>query len=261
MSLPETAELGFLAREGSQSANGDWIGCDGRLVGICFQRNPRAKRYRLYVDHHGRPRVTIPQRGTRRDAGRFLERHREWLIEQLRRFERRRNQTSVWRLRSEILLHGVPCRLERNADPTVRQLSLGECVIPVPDALAGENQDALNFRPLVESFLRRMATEELPLRVQELADGHDCADGVKRVTIRNQRSRWGSCSRRGTVSLNWRLIQVPPAVRDYIILHELMHLREMNHSSRFWAQVEGVCPDYRAAEAWLRAHFGLLRRI
>jgi len=77
--------------------------------------------------------------------------------------------------------------------------------------------------------------------------------------VRNQRSRWGSCSHRGSISLNWRLIQAPPFVRDYILLHELMHLREMNHSPRFWSEVESVCPYYQVAERWLKAHSRLLR--
>ena len=75
---------------------------------------------------------------------------------------------------------------------------------------------------------------------------------VRRVSVRNQRSRWGSCSRSGTISLNWRLIQTPESIRDYIILHELMHLKEMNHSDRFWSRVEEVCPGWREAEHWLR---------
>ena len=82
---------------------------------------------------------------------------------------------------------------------------------------------------------------------------------LSRVAVRNQRSRWGSCSAKKTVSLNWRLIQTPPFVLDYIILHELMHLREMNHSRRFWTQVEKVCPDYLQAEKWLNHHSGMLR--
>ncbi len=98
---------------------------------------------------------------------------------------------------------------------------------------------------------------ELVPRTLELAQQHQLR--VTRVTVRNQRSRWGSCSARGTISLNWRLIQTPLFVRDYIILHELMHLREMNHSARYWRCVEEVCPDYRTAEAWLKANHGLLR--
>ncbi len=77
---------------------------------------------------------------------------------------------------------------------------------------------------------------------------------VNRVTVRNQRTLWGSCSRRGTVSLNWRLVQTPPFVCHYIMLHELMHLRVMSHSQRFWRAVEKVCPRYREAEAWMDRH-------
>ena len=87
-----------------------------------------------------------------------------------------------------------------------------------------------------------------------------CGISVRRVSVRNQRSRWGSCSRRGTISLNWRLIQTPVFVRDYVILHELAHLRQMNHSARFWREVARLCPDFQIAEAWLKRHskdFGL----
>jgi predicted metal-dependent hydrolase len=108
----------------------------------------------------------------------------------------------------------------------------------------------VNLRPAVELALRRIANRELVPRLQELAAGHNLT--VARVTIRNQRSRWGSCSRRGVIALNFRLVQMPPAVCDYVLLHELMHLRQQNHSRRYWRLVEAVCPEYREAERWLR---------
>jgi predicted metal-dependent hydrolase len=104
----------------------------------------------------------------------------------------------------------------------------------------------------VERHLWRLAARELPGRVLELASLHQLP--VRRICVRNQRSRWGSCSRRGTISLNWRLVQAPPFVRDYLILHELAHLKEMNHSRRFWREVAVLCPDYLQAERWLKAH-------
>jgi predicted metal-dependent hydrolase len=107
------------------------------------------------------------------------------------------------------------------------------------------------------NHLWKLAAAELPPKVVEFAAAHQLK--VQRIAIRNQRSRWGSCSRRGTISLNWKLIQAPPFVRDYIILHELMHLRQMNHSARFWRQVEGVCPEYKTAEKWLKQNAGLLK--
>jgi hypothetical protein len=93
--------------------------------------------------------------------------------------------------------------------------------------------------------------------VLELAARHGLT--VRRITVRNQKSRWGSCSRCGTISLNWRLIQTPAFVSDYICLHELVHLRQMNHSPGFWREMERVCPDYRTARHWLKEHSGLLR--
>jgi predicted metal-dependent hydrolase len=113
------------------------------------------------------------------------------------------------------------------------------------------------LRPAIENHLRQLAARELPARLLELAARHGLS--VNRITVRAQKSRWGSCSRRGTISLNWRLIQTPAFVSDYICLHELMHLRQMNHSPRFWREVEAVCPEYRTAERWLKEHPGLLR--
>ena len=71
------------------------------------------------------------------------------------------------------------------------------------------------------------------------------------MTIRNQRSRWGACSARGSITLNWRLILVPPWVREYVMIHELMHRRELNHSKRFWKHVAAACPRHQEARTWL----------
>jgi len=99
--------------------------------------------------------------------------------------------------------------------------------------------------------LREVAERELPARLLALAAQHGHV--VAGVSVRNQRSRWGSCSPSGRISLNWRLVQVPPLVRDYVLLHELSHLAVRNHSPRFWKALEAVCPWHREARAWLRA--------
>lgn len=106
--------------------------------------------------------------------------------------------------------------------------------------------------------LRQRAVGELPPRLLQLAVAHGLA--VRRVSVRNQKWRWGSCSRNGHICLNWRLVQMPPWVRDYVLIHELMHLRRLDHSRKFWALVAEACPDHREARAWLRANEGLLRR-
>ena len=106
--------------------------------------------------------------------------------------------------------------------------------------------------PDVERELRLRARRELPARLLELANEQGFA--VARVSIRNQRWRWGSCSRKGHICLNWRLIQMPDLVRDYVMIHELMHLKRMDHSPKFWKLVAQACPDFESWRAWLRAH-------
>jgi predicted metal-dependent hydrolase len=109
---------------------------------------------------------------------------------------------------------------------------------------------AVDLRAAIEADLRALAREELGPRLHALAAAHGLR--VARFSIRNQRSRWGSCSRTGAIALNYRLIQMPDTVSDYVLLHELMHLKQPNHSRRFWRLVEDVCPEFRTAERWLK---------
>jgi predicted metal-dependent hydrolase len=106
--------------------------------------------------------------------------------------------------------------------------------------------------PEREAELRNQAAQQLIPRLHELAAQLGLTVG--RVSIRNQRSRWGSCSRNGAISLNYRLVLMPSHVADYVLIHELMHLQQQNHGPRFWRLVERACPDYRESERWLRRH-------
>jgi predicted metal-dependent hydrolase len=111
-----------------------------------------------------------------------------------------------------------------------------------------------DLRPALHARFIRLAKVELPARAWELAA--QTGMGVRHVSVRDQRTRWGSCTAKGSISLNWRLILAPEFVRDYIIHHELMHLKEMNHSPRFWARVEEAFPSWREAEGWIKRSGG-----
>ena len=100
--------------------------------------------------------------------------------------------------------------------------------------------------------LRRRAETELPPRLLALAAAHGLT--VPKVSVRNQRTRWGSCGRDGHICLNWRLIAMPESVCEYVLIHELMHLRRLDHSPAYWRLVAAACPGYREARAWLRAN-------
>ena len=100
--------------------------------------------------------------------------------------------------------------------------------------------------------LKAQARAELPGRLQELAAIHGLR--VTQVSIRNQRTRWGSCGRDGHICLNWRLVAMPDWVRDYVMIHELMHLVRLDHSPAYWRLVAAACPRFREARQWLRIH-------
>lgn len=218
-----------------------------RAVPLEIVRHPRARRYRLRLNPDGSARLTIPRGGSLRVALEFLERQTGWLARQLERLDARPRRPLAWRPGTEIFFRGERVRIETDVPG---------CIRFADQTLKGVN-DTSDLRPDIEMHLWALAARELPPRVYELAAQHGFT--VQRVTVRNQRSRWGSCSRRGAISLNWRLIQTPAFVQDYIHLHELAHLRHMNHSARYWAEVERLCPDYQTAERWLKQHGALLR--
>lgn len=223
---------------------------------IVYQRSLRAKHYRLTLQRDGTAVATIPKRGSQRGAQKFVEQHRDWLERERSRQARRPRAAEVWVISTHVLWRGAMQEIRRATLEGAQflggdrpQVCLAADVFRVP-SFDGD------LRPTLEAHFARRGKIELPARTWELAA--ICGVDVKMVSVRNQRSRWGSCSESGTISLNWRLVQTPDFVRDYIIYHELMHLREMNHSARFWARVEEVCPGRKAAEKWLKQNGSLL---
>jgi predicted metal-dependent hydrolase len=217
---------------------------------IVFQRSAKARGYRLTLKRDGTAVATIPLRGSEREARRFVEQQQAWLARARERQRRRPRGAEVWTIGTHILWRGELTEVRIAADAAKKpQVCLAADVFRVAQ-LGGD------LRPTLESHFVRRAKVELPARTWELSavTGVD----VKHVAVRNQRARWGSCSANGTISLNWRLVQTPEFVRDYIIYHELMHLREMNHSARFWARVEEVCPGWREAEHWIKRNGSLV---
>lgn len=243
-------ELSFgQANRPRQQLGQDWLRVGSRLVRLWLVPNPRARRYVLRLRPNGEARVAIPRRGTMAQARRFAEMNVAWLERQWLHQSSAASPPSRWQVGAEIFFRGERVRLETGVNGERKLLHFGGEKLRVQEPSA-------DLRPEVERHLRELALRELPQRALDLAAVHQFTVG--RVTVRNQRSRWGSCSRRGTISLNWRLVQTPLFVRDYIILHELAHLKEMNHSRRFWRLVATLCPDFATAERWLKKHSRLL---
>ena len=218
-----------------------------RIEDVLFKPNFRERRYVARVDADGNIVLTIPHGGNRREALSFANQHRDWLEDQrVKAWEAKAEESNrCLRYGHELLFRGRRYKLKPGKYWGRPYVSFADQRVFIADA------DMDLARP-VAVHLRDLAKEILPERVFALAG--QCRLRVEKVVIRDQKTRWGSCSSNRTISLNWRLLQAPPAVSDYVILHELMHLKRFDHSPSFWRLVEKACPDFRQHETWLAAH-------
>jgi len=217
---------------------------DASLVSYSVRRSPRARRVRVTVDRAGSVEVVLPQRMPLRAADEAVRELRPWIERRLA--EAGRQRAAVIARGDTLPYLGQTLTLRAQAGRT-RVTRRGELLL-VPDG-PGQHE-------AIERWYRRMAREEIRSRLDRA-----CAiaglDYV-RLTIRDQRTRWGSCSRSGAMSFNWRLLLAPEAVLDYVVWHEVCHLAFMDHSPRFWGLVARYCPEHREHAAWLRRNAGTL---
>lgn len=228
----------------------DFVQLDGERVPVHYRRNNRARRYLLRLSRDGRVQVTIPYAGRITEARDFIHSKRDWLLRQWHDFRKRDQVRREAQERSLVWFRGrlTPVSLLDRGSRRLLRINGEE--------FAWSKNGGNTPRAQALHALHKLAGQELPERTRQLAEEHGIA--IKRVVVRNQKSRWGSCSSKGTISLNWRLVQTPRLVRDYIIIHELMHRRQMNHSAKYWELVAAACPQYESAEAWLKEHGGQL---
>jgi predicted metal-dependent hydrolase len=227
------------------------IAFDGEVYLVRVRRHRQARRYTLRINAATREVVlTMPTRGSLSQARDFAEKHGAWIAARLRRLP----EAAPFAHGAVLPLRGVEHRIEhrRHARGTVWIEESEELRIL---CVAGE---APHVGRRVRDFLKREAKRDLEAASRQAAQ----ALGVKhaRVSVRDQASRWGSCSTTGVLSYSWRLILAPPYVLEYLAAHEVAHLVEMNHSRRFWRLVERICPDMGRAKAWLDAHGAALHR-
>ena len=224
------------------------IDIDGERVAVTVKVSARAKSYRLSLPPGKPPLLTLPAHGRWRDAEAFLHRHRNWLAARIKR----NPEAQPFADGGTVPVRGVPHRIVATGQVRGRV------------QLAGEDGDRTLLVPGDPEHRARRLTdwlrEQALIDLQQRTALHSGRLGVtvKVVRLRDQRSRWGSCSSTGTITYNWRLILAPPFVLDYVAAHEVAHLVEMNHSPAFWAAVGRTLPDYERGRAWLKAHGGSL---
>jgi len=224
----------------------------GRELPLRVVENARARRLTLRIDAGGRGlRVTVPPGLRRGEVDRFLERHRDWLELRLARLPDRPQVRAGVKIplrgRPHLIVH-VPARR-------------GTVTVALEDgkpALHVHGEEAHLPRRLAD-FLKREARRE----IEPLVAGHTARVGrrAKAVRYKDTSSRWGSCTADGTLSFSWRVMMAPPAVIDYLVAHEVAHLREMNHGPKFWALCRELCPRTDEARAWLKRNGSALHAI
>lgn len=221
------------------------------MAEITIKRLQSSRSLRLRVFDDGRIVLTAPLRAPQQLIDRFLDEHQGWLRDTLAVSAKK--QQALTAERDTIFFRGKAFQFRLAITKRRPSVSLtGDQIV-----VSAPTEDHATVRPILEKWLRTQATNRFSERVPLLADLVGC--DVQRVTIRDQRTRWGSCSSRNTISLNWRLIMAPDSVSDYVIYHELAHLTHMNHSAKFWQLVSGYIPSYKEAEKWLKDHHTLLR--
>jgi predicted metal-dependent hydrolase len=223
-----------------------------QIFAVRLRRHRRARRYTLRIHPSDREAIlTMPPRGTLADAKEFAQRHGAWIAARLGRLPK----AAPFQPGTIVPLRGVPHKIVHRAGARgtvwVETRDSGEKIICV----AGEPE---HTDRRVHDFLKREARNDL-----QKASTHYAATlgvKVKRLSIRDQSSRWGSCTSAGSLSFSWRLILAPPHVLDYLAAHEVAHLVEMNHSAKFWKVVAKICPATERAKTWLDTHGNDLHR-
>lgn len=228
------------------------IAFDSEVYHVRLRRHRAARRYTLRIHLVTREVVlTMPPRGSLKQANEFAQLHGAWIAARFGRLPK----PAPFAEGEVIPLRGVEHRIvhRRGQRGTVWAETGGDgekllCV-------AGE---APHIPRRLRDFLKREAKADLEAASKQAAEALGVT--IKRVSVRDQSSRWGSCSTTGVLSYSWRLILAPPFVLEYLAAHEAAHLIEMNHSTRFWHQVERICPHMARAKAWLDAHGTELHR-
>ncbi|HVW74142.1 MAG TPA: SprT family zinc-dependent metalloprotease [Rhizomicrobium sp.] len=220
---------------------------DGRLLEVRVRLNPRARRMIVKVNPAtGEVSVTAPTRRGLSAALDFARGEREWIAGQLAKAP---GPVAI-AIGATIPFQGAPHE--------IRAAARGPAPVWADDGAIWVRGDAAHAPRRVMDFLKREARRVCESRVLH----HAGRLGVKpsRITVRDTLSRWGSCSSARALSFSWRLILAPEFVLDYVVAHEVAHLREMNHSPRFWAHVRSLIPGMNAAQAWLRTNGRDLQR-
>jgi predicted metal-dependent hydrolase len=249
--------MAFVARRPAEPLPDSFeVATDTGVVSVDLRRHPRARNYTLRVAGPSRaPVLTMPKRGTLNEARRFLDRHVDWLQKQIEKLPPPTAIADGASIPIRGIMHVIRHQPGARGVVSIGMDPVGPAlIVPTPGM-----DDSGQLRRRVVDFLKREAKRDLEWAVIR----HTLTANVRAraVRLRDQTSRWGSCSADGHLSFSWRLVMAPPAVLDYLAAHEVAHLREHNHSYRFWHLCRTLAPQTDAARAWLQENGVALHAI
>jgi len=230
---------------------------EGQTISYTVRRSPRARHIRLEISTKTGLTVVIPKSHRLVQVPDLLRSKKRWVLDKLRKY----GEVRLPSHQNELKTGDVIPYLGRNLELIVR-INCAE-----PDSVHLEkNRIIVNLTSrnprlnlALEGWYRRQAEKLIGQQVELLCSRLGVSYG--RLTIRQAKTRWGSCSQKGNLNFNWRLIMAPEPIIDYIIIHELAHLKELNHTKRFWQLVAEYCPRWREHRRWLKDHEAKLSAI
>lgn len=229
-----------------------YVDIDGVEFCVEVANHTRSKRLTLRLKPDGRgAKVTTPPHVSDREIARFIEKNRNWIAVRLNRMPKAQVPEDGVVIHFEGVEHKIT-HLDRRRGIVEAKLVAGEPTLLVPG-------DVDHMPRRVVDFMKKQAR----LKLDAAVTLHAATLGVrpKSIRITDSKSRWGSCSSTRTLSFSWRIIMAPPEVLNYLAAHEVAHLREMNHSDRFWNLVEEICPDMQVQKTWLKRHGATLHSV
>jgi predicted metal-dependent hydrolase len=213
---------------------------------VAIRVNPRAHRLLLRIDGSARRVELVLPRGVAAERGlQFLDAQRGWIAARLASLP----SAVPFAEGAVVPVFGLPHAIRRTTGAAAPSVAIADGEIRVKG-------DPAHLPRRVRDHLAHLAARELARRAREFAAQID--KPIARITVRDTRSRWGSCSSTGALSFSWRLVMAPDAIMDYVVAHEVAHLVEMNHGPRFWRLMRTLVPDTATPRAWLKRHHNLL---
>lgn len=222
------------------------------MVPYRHQVHPRSRSFKIKIEPNGEVVVVTPPRFSQRHLTQFVSDHQTWI---------ERNRAKVLAKHAQlsdpdhVSIFGKKY-LKRvtysNHHPVGIRITDNQLIFNPANPLADAAKLESNFTKALNTFLKQTAAKYLLPRTKQLARTMNQNYGA--ITLREQKTRWGSCSSDGNLNFNWRLVHYPPAIIDYVIIHELAHRTHMNHSAAFWNLVKTHDPEYLKHRGWLKRH-------